>query len=133
MLIQRITPRTRLYLTAARDLIEPYLLQSRWTDIFSARLERKISQTTSFAAGAAYARSSDLPGTQVSRYRGFQALSEFTWRMSESVKLVASYRYFKRDFNFAQDFTQPSFEARNSWVFLSLVWHPSSRSERRAE
>jgi len=132
-LIERITPKTYIYLGAGRDLIEPYLLQSKWTDVFFAKLHRRTSQNTSFAMGVGYAQSSDLPDAQLSRYRGFQAFSEFNWRLSESLKLVASYRYFKRDFNFAHDFTEPSFDARNSWVFLSLVWHPSSRSERHAD
>jgi hypothetical protein len=129
---QKITRKTTLYLSAGRDLVEPYLLQSRWTDIFSAKIGQKTSQSTSLSVGAAYARSSDLPDTQLSRYRGFQAFSEFNWHLSESVKFVASYRYFKRDFNLADNFLDPSIKDRNSWVFVSLVWHPASRSIRRA-
>lgn len=136
-LIQRITPKTLFYLSAARDLIEPYLLQSRWTDIYGAKIYRKISRTTSFSLGAAYAHSSDLPDTDLSRYRGLQAFSEFGWHLSQNLRLVASYRYFKRDFNLAHDLMfldevkDPSFETRNSWVFLSLVWHPVNRNMRR--
>lgn len=135
--VQRITPRTFLYLSAGRDMIEPYLLDSRWTDIFSAKIYRKMTQRTSLSLGAAYARSSDLPNTDLAHYRGVQAFSEVRWHLSDSVKLVASYRYFKRDFNLAQDlsalsgFNEPTYRARNSWVFLSLVWHPVSRNMRR--
>lgn len=135
--VQRITPRTFVFLTASRDLIEPYLLQTRWTDIFTAKIGRKMSQHTILSLGADYARSSDLPNSDLSRYRGVQAFSEFAWHVSESVRLIASYRYFKRDFNLVRSFgvmnafDDPHVEARNSWVFLSLVWHPVSRSMQR--
>ncbi len=129
--VQRIAPKVYLYLTAARDLIEPYLLQSKWTDEYTAKFGFDTSRTTSFLVGTAYARASDLPDTDLSRYRGFQAFSDFDWRLSESVRLVASYRYFKRDFNLATA-VDPSIEDKNSWIFLSLVWHPVSRSMRRA-
>jgi len=125
-LSQHLTPTTVLYLSATRDLVEPYLLQSRWTDIYSAKLWQKTSQNTYVAAGAAYARSSVLPGETMSRYRGLLYFSEFHWRMSNSLTLVGSYRYFKRDLS------DPSFEDRNSWVFLSIVWHPFTRGMRRA-
>ena len=128
---QKITRKITLYLSAGRDLVEPYLLQSRWTDIFSGKIGAKTSRSTMLSVGAAYARSSDLPDTQLTRYRGFQAYSEFSWHLSDTVKFIASYRYFKRDFNLANPSLTPSNEDRNSWAFVSLVWHPASRSMRR--
>jgi hypothetical protein len=123
-LVQRFSPRTALDLTAARDLVEPYLLQSRWTDVFSAKLWLKTSQSTEAAIGSAYARSSDLPGEMVSRYRGLLFFSEFHWRLSDSFGLIGTYRYFKRDVG------SIGFEDRHSWVFCSIVWHPVSRARR---
>ncbi len=123
---QRFTPWTMLYLSAARDLVEPYLLQSRWTDIYSAKLWFKTSQNTNAAIGAAYALSSDLPGEVVSRYRGMLLFSEFHWRLSDSLSLVGSYRYFKRDIG------SFGFEDRHSWIFGSIVWHPVSRARGRS-
>jgi len=125
-LAQRISPRTVLYLNAARDLVEPYLLQSRWTDIFSAKLWQKTSQNTDVSAGAGYARSSALASGTGPLYRGFLAFSEFYWHVSNSVSFVGSYRYFKRDLASA------NFQDRQSWVFCSLVWHPVSRAMHRS-
>ena len=120
------SPRTVLYLRATRDLAEPYLLQNSWTDVFSAKLWQKTSQSTNFDAGAAYVRGSSLPGESVSRYRGFLAFSEFRWRLSNSFDFVGSYRYFKRDL------TNPGFDDRHSWVFGSIVWHPLFRGMGRS-
>ena len=131
-IVQRITPKTFFYLTAGRDLMEPYLLQSRWTDIFSARFAQGLSRNTRVSLGAGYAVSSDLPDSQLARYRGFQATSEFNWRLAEGLKLVATYRYFKRDFNYAYG-DDTSFHGRNSWAFLSLVWHPMIRRMGRSD
>jgi hypothetical protein len=118
---KQFTARTTFYVSAARDLIEPYLLQSRWTDIVSARLEHPLNGSITVAAGAGYLRSSDLPGASLGHYRSWLASSEFRWKLSNSLSFVASYRYFKRDFG------TPGLENRHSWVFASIVWHPVSR------
>jgi hypothetical protein len=125
-LAQRISPRTVFYLSAARDLVEPYLLQSRWTDIFSAKLWQKTGQNTHVTAGAGYAHSTSIAGEVRPFYRGFLLFSEFHWNVSNSVSFVGSYRYFRRD---AADV---SFQDRQSWVFCSLVWHPVSRAIHRS-
>lgn len=117
-LAQHFSPWTVFYVSATRDLVEPYVLQSRWTDIFTAKLLLKTSHSTDVSTGAGYVRSSNLPGQTESRYRGFMAFSEFRWRVSESFSFVGSYRYFKRDAG------NPGFHDRHSWVFASLVWHP---------
>jgi hypothetical protein len=124
-LSHRFTPGTVFYLSAIRDLVEPYLLDSRWTDIFSAKLWQRTSRNTSIAAGAAYERSSDLPGQTIARYRATLLFTEFHWRLSESLSLASGYRYFKRDFS------SPGFEGHDSWVFCSIVWHPMGRGTRR--
>jgi len=120
----RFTPGTVLFVSAIRDLVEPHLLDSRWTDIFSAKLWQKTSRNTSIAAGAAYERSSDLPGATMTHYRATLFFSEFHWRLSDNLSLASGYRYFKRDFR------SPGFEGHDSWVFCSIVWHPMSRGMR---
>ena len=68
--------------------------------------------------------SSELANQPTSRYRSFLLFSEFHWRWSDSLSLVSSYRYFKRDFN------NLGLEGRDSWVFASIVWHPVVRGTR---
>lgn len=121
---QRFSRRTIVYISASRDLVDPYLFRGKWTDLFSTKLQQQTSRNTTLAAGAGYVLSS-VPGVTVSKYRGFIGFSEFRWRLSDSLSLVGSYRYFKREIG------DPSRSDRHSWVFLSLVWHPLSRSMRR--
>lgn len=121
---QRISPWTVFYLSAGRDLIEPYELQSRWTDIYTARLLQKTSRSTYLEFGSGYAVSSSFPGQADTRYRGFMAFSNFHWRLGESWSFVGSYKYFKHDI------PATGFRDTDSWVFASLVWHPLSRGMR---
>jgi hypothetical protein len=119
---QRLTPRTVLYVGASRHLIEPYLLQSRWTDIYSGRLRQKTSQNTRVDIGAGYTRSSELPGRTGSHYSGLLLFSEFRWFLSDNLSFIGSYRYAKRD-------VPSTFDTRYSWVVGSLVWHSGSRDK----
>jgi hypothetical protein len=127
-LAQKLTPSTAFYLSAYRDLLEPYLLENRWTDVFSAKLLREISRHTSVAAGAAYLNSRDTSNQLYSRYHSFLLFSEFNWRLSNSVNFVTTYRYFKRGSFEGQ---QP-FHDRHSWMFCSIVFQPTSRGARRS-
>ena len=122
---QHFSPWTILYLSAGRDLVEPYLLESRWTDVYSAKLWMKFSQNVTGSIGSAYTRSSTLPGETVPEYRGFVLFAESHWRLSDSLSLVGTYRYFKREI------ANPGFDDRHTWVFASVVWHPLSRARRR--
>jgi hypothetical protein len=121
---QRLTSRTVLSVSASRHLIEPYLLQSRWTDVYSGRLQQKTSQNTRVDFGAGYARSSDFPGQAGSHYSSLLLFSELHWLLSDSLTFVGSYRYAKRDLH-------PAIDTRYSWVVASLVWHPASRGKHR--
>ena len=125
-LVQHFSPRTIFFASASRDLIEPYLLQSRWTDLYSAKLWQKTTHSTDLAAGSGYVRSGDVPGESVPVYRGFLLFSEFNWRLTDTLSLTGSYRYYKRDL------ANPTLIDRHSWVFCSLVWHPLSRNVRRS-
>lgn len=135
-LAQHLAPRTILYIRASRDLVEPYLLQSKFTDIFSVKVWQKTSQNTDIAAGSGYARSSSFPGGRVSPYHGLLLFSEFHWRLSDSLGLVGSYRYFTRSLaapNLVESgFPGPVFKDRHSWLFCSIVWHPFSRGMHRS-
>lgn len=119
-LAEHLSPWTVFYLSATRDMVEPYRLQSRWMDIFSAKIRQKTSQNTDISLGSGYARSSDFPGTKTAEYRGFLLFSEFQWRLSDSLDFVTSYRYFKRDL-------ADGFNDKHHWVFCSIVWHPIRR------
>ena len=121
---QQLLSRTTAQLRAERDLIVPYLSQSKWADNFSARLKQDTSRTTSVEAAAGYVRGADVVAG-VERYRGFLVGTEFRWRVSETLTLVGLYRYFQREN------PVPSFPERHTWALCTFEWRPVSRGFKR--
>jgi hypothetical protein len=120
---RRFSSRTTAYLSAKRELVVPYLVGSRWADNFSVRLKEETSPTTFVDASAAYVHTSNAGPTQ--RYQAYLLSSEFHWRATDTLSVVGSYRYFRRDAAIA------GLQDRHNWIFCTIQWQPTSRSFHR--
>jgi hypothetical protein len=119
----RLSSRTTAYLSAKRELFLPYLVGNSWADNFSMRLKQETSRTTFVDASAAYVHSSNAGSTQ--RYQAYLLSSEFHWRATDTLSLIGSYRYFRRDTTIA------GLQDRHSWIFCTVQWQPTSRNLHR--
>ena len=121
-LFYRFSPTTLFVAGASRELTEPYLMQSRWFDDYSARVQQRVSRSTLFGVGGSYVRSADLEGATYPNFHGFMFFSRLRWRVTSSLSLVGSYQIFDREA------AAPGFPDRRSWGIFSFIWHPGDRS-----
>jgi hypothetical protein len=90
-----LSRRSRVGLTASRSYLSNYLPNTQWSDTAAVSYASQLSQSFEINLNSGYARSVRTQ-TGLGAYVGYFAEADFSWKLSRTVALSATYRRFEQ-------------------------------------